>query len=373
MADAKLRQLGYDFCSGKDHDLRKPHLALASESTMQPVRIGIVGLGKNTRNRHVPGFQAIDGVEIVSVCNRRSESTSQAAEEFGIPKTFDAWEQLVADEDIDAVMIGTWPYLHCPITLAALENGKHVLTEARMACNLEEARQMLDAAHTHRELVTQIVPSPFGLRGGGQVRDMLDSGYIGELREFTVRGANGDFANTDAPLHWRQSAEFSGINMLALGILHETLTRWIEDPRWVFASAKTFSSHATRPDSVHILSELPNGARGIYHLSGVVQHGGEFGVELFGTDGTIKYEFGSDRLLAARSNDSALDEVQVPTEKQGGWRVEADFIEAIRNGNTPTLTDFAAGVRYMEFTEAVELSARDSRPVTLPLSGKEPA
>lgn len=335
---------------------------------MQPVRIGIVGLGKNTRNRHVPGFRAIEGVELVSVCNRRPESTKQAAGEFGIPKTFDNWEQLVADDDIDAVMIGTWPYLHCPITLAALENRKHVLTEARMACNLAEARQMLEAANAHPDLTAQIVPSPFGLRAGDQVRELLDDGYIGELREFVIRGANSDFANPTAPLHWRQSAEFSGINMLALGILHETLTRWIPNPSWVFASAKTASPQATRPDSVHIMTELAGGARGLYHLSGVVHHGGGFGIELFGASGTIKYDFASDRLLVASSDDGTVQEVAVPKDKQGGWRVEADFIEAIRGGDKPTLTNFAGGVRYMEFTEAVERSARASLPVTLPLT-----
>jgi len=107
------------------------HISSARLSLMNQVRIGIVGLGRNTRDRHVPGFRAIEGVEIVSVCNRTPESARRAAEEFAIPKTFDSWEALVRDNDIDAVMIGTWPYVHCPITLAALEHRKHVLTEAR--------------------------------------------------------------------------------------------------------------------------------------------------------------------------------------------------------------------------------------------------
>ena len=334
---------------------------------MKPVRIGIVGLGKNTRLRHVPGFRDIKGVELVSVCNRRAESTRQAANEFGIPKTFDSWEPLVGDDDIDAVMIGTWPYLHCPITLAALENGKHVLTEARMACSLDEARHMLAAANAHPELVTQIVPSPFGLSVGAQICQMLQAGFLGELREFVVRGANADLADPSAPLHWRQSAEFSGINMLALGILHEALTRWIPDPIWVFASTETFSPRASRPDSVHILTKLANGARGVYHLSGVAHHAGGFAIELFGTHGTIRYDLGSDRLLAGKSGEEALEEVMVPIENQGGWRVEADFIQAIRGGPRPTFTDFAAGVRYMEFTEAAERSASDLQPISLPL------
>ena len=335
---------------------------------MNPVRIGIVGLGKNTRDRHVPGFRAIKAVEIISVCNRSRESSERAAEQFAIPKTFDAWQELVRDDDIDAVMIGTWPYAHCPIALAALEHGKHVLTEARMASSLVEARCMLDASNAHPELVTQVVPSPFGFRAGSRLRQMLADGYIGELREFVVHGANADFANSDAPLHWRQSAELSGINMLALGILHEALIRWIPDPVKVFASSATFREGASRPDSVHILTELPGGARGVYHLSGVVHHGSGFVIELYGTHGTLKYDFTNDRLLAGKSTDGDLNEVDVPTEEQGSWRVEADFVEAIRSGERPALTDFANGVRYMEFTEAVARSARHCAPVSLPLT-----
>src|SRR5438445_13658826 len=129
------------------------------------LRIGLVGAGANTRARHIPGFQALPEVEMVAVCNRRPESTRAVAREFGIPRTFEHWQELVADADIDAVVIGTWPYLHCPITLAALEAGKHVLTEARLSLNAAEAHQMLAAARRHPHLITQVVPSPFGLKG----------------------------------------------------------------------------------------------------------------------------------------------------------------------------------------------------------------
>ena len=72
------------------------------------IRIGLIGAGKNTRERHIPGFQAIDGVEVVSVCNRSRESSQRVADQFGIPKVIENWQDLVADDDIDAVCIGTW-------------------------------------------------------------------------------------------------------------------------------------------------------------------------------------------------------------------------------------------------------------------------
>ena len=94
--------------------------------------------GSNTRQRHIPGFRKIAGVDLVGVVNRTPESSARAAQEFHIPRVYPNWRALVDDPDVDAVMIGTWPNLHSEITCAALDAGKHVLTEARMARNAEE-------------------------------------------------------------------------------------------------------------------------------------------------------------------------------------------------------------------------------------------
>jgi len=345
------------------------------------IRIGIVGLGANTRTRHVPGLRACPGVEIVGVCNRSPQSTAAAAAEFNIPRTYARWEDLVADAEIDAVVIGTWPYLHAPITIAALNSRKHVLTEARMAMNASEARQMLAASRQHPELVAQIVPSPFGLRCDAVVKEMLADGLIGTLREVVVLGASDQFADPHAPLHWRQVKRYSGASMLTLGILHETLTRWTPAPRRVWAQCRTFTEHRVdpasgrsaaveSPDTVRVLTELPGGACGLYHLSAVTRFGPGSQIHLYGSEGTLKYLLvPHDRLLAGRAGESELHEVAIPPEKAGGWRVEAEFIDAIRGPGKVEFTDFETGVAYMEFTEAVARSADRGLPVDLPLEG----
>ena len=134
------------------------------------LRIGIVGAGANTRSRHIPGFQALDGVEVTAVCNRSRASGQKVADEFGLAQVFERWEDLVASDQVDAVCVGTWPYLHCAVSVAALEAGKHILTEARMAMDLAEARQMLAAAQT-TDRVAMIVPAPFS--GGSSSERVL--------------------------------------------------------------------------------------------------------------------------------------------------------------------------------------------------------
>ncbi|MFQ5732351.1 MAG: Gfo/Idh/MocA family protein [Planctomycetaceae bacterium] len=346
-----------------------------------PIRIGIVGAGNNTRTRHVPGFRAIDGVAITGVVNRSPESTRRVAEEFDIPRQFENWEQLVESDDVDAVLIGTWPYRHCEITCAALEAGKHVLCEARMAGDAAEAHRMLETSRRHSHLTAQIVPSPFGLAQHEYVLGLLNDGFLGELRELIVIGATDLWGDASQPLHWRQETQFSGRNALALGILHEAAMRWTPPTIRVFAQAATFETArpasdrsdatiADVPDSVQIVTQLQGGARGLYHLSGVSRFGPGKQIHLYGSRGTIKLLLSPDeRLLIGSAGDAELREPDIPPEQRGGWRVEAEFIGSIRGEETVRFTDFETGVRYMEFTDAVHQSAAENRPVDLPLQG----
>jgi predicted dehydrogenase len=352
------------------------------------LRVGLIGAGGNTRLRHIPGLKALPGVEIVAVCNRRPESTAAIAREFGVPRTFAQWQDLVADPDIDAIAIGTWPYLHCPITLAALDAGKHVLTEARLSMNAAEAHRMLAASRASSKLVAQVVPSPLGLKGNNVMRELLQEGYLGEMQEIQVFGLNAGLADPAAPLSWRQDAALSGFNMLALGIVHETLLRWAPPPVRVLAQANAFvptridpQSGVRRPvgtpDCVQVLAILENGARATYHFSGVTAFGQHMAIYLHGSEGVLHYDLSDDRILGAsrRRGDapgkaSDLKEIPIPPEKAGSWRVEQDFVDSIRKGTPVRLTNFATGVQYMEFTEAVARSANQGEAIDLPLTGE---
>ena len=342
------------------------------------LRIGIVGAGQITRQRHIPGFRAIDGVEITGVCNLRRESSMRVAREFDIPRIYESWEHLVDDDEIDAVVIGTWPYLHCPITLAAFDSGKHVLSQARMAMNAREAQRMLDRAKECPSLAAMVVPSPYGLTGETFVRSLITDGFLGGLLEVHVQGLNSDLADPQTPLGWRQVTRYSGFNMLALGILYETVCRWVAPANRVFAYASKITPQRPdpktgklagvgTPDSVQVLTTQEDGSCGVYRLSGVTWHENRMSMALYGSEGTLIYEFLRDEIRGARRDEPGLSAVPIPEDQRAGWRVEADFVAAIRGERPVTHTDFATGVRYMQFTEAVARSSRHQLPVTLPL------
>jgi predicted dehydrogenase len=363
----------------QDHSLLLKVRSRMAARTRSSIRIGIVGAGDNTRRRHIPGLRVIPGVELTGVVNRTTASTERVATEFGM-RPFPDWKSLVADPSIDAIVIGTWPNLHSEVTCAALEAGKHVLCEARMARNVAEARLMQAASIAHPNCVAMLVPSPFCLLSDIEVPQLLDNRFIGDLRELVVLGADDQFHDYSRFFHWRQDADISGVNVLTLGILHETVLRWVPQPTRVFAQTQTFepirpnpsgpgNSQVTVPDSVQVLTQIPGGARGIYHFSGIDLHGPGKQIHLYGSSGTIKLIFGAEeRILIGRVGDAELRELTIPPEKRKGWRVEAEFIGAIRGEEPVRRTDFAAGLQYMEFTEAVARSAASGLPVELPLA-----
>ncbi len=342
------------------------------------IRIGIIGAGNVTRDKHVPGFLAIPGVKVIGVCNQRRESASRVAREFNIPKIYSTWENVIDDDDVDAVFIGSWPYLHCPVTLAAFDAGKHVLTEARMAMNSREAQRMYDRSKEVPQLTAMIVPSPYGLTGEAYLRSLIAGGYLGKLREVHVDGLNSDLADPATPLGWRQMTKFSGFNMLSLGILYETALRWVPQANRVMAYAskiiesrvdleKNQLAPVGNPDSVQVLTTQEDGSVGVYRLSGVLWHGPGMSIALYGSEGTLIYDLIRDEIRGAKRTDPALELLPIPANLRGGWNVEADFIAAIRGERPVTHAPFAMGVRYMQFTEAVARSSRHQHPVSLPL------
>jgi predicted dehydrogenase len=342
------------------------------------IRIGIVGAGQITRTRHMPGFRGIAGVRIVGVCNRRRETATRFAREFEIPKVYGNWEDLVTDPGVDAVVIGAWPYLHCPVTLAAFDAGKHVLTQARMALNAREAQRMLDRARESPRLTAMIVPSPYGLTGDAHMRALIAKGFLGDLREVHVHSLNSQLADPATPISWRQLTRYSGFNMLTLGIVYETALRWVPPAKRVLAYASKIIPHrfdpeqdkkvrVGAPDNVHAITTQEDGSAGVYRLSGVVWHEDSMGIALYGSEGTLIYDLLRDEIRGAGKQDTELQSIPIPSSLRGGWQVEADFIAAIRGERAVTHTDFETGARYMQFTEAVARSSRHQVPVTLPL------
>jgi predicted dehydrogenase len=336
------------------------------------LRVGIVGAGGIVRQRHLPGLQALPQVEVVAVCNSSKESARQVAKDFHIPDVMDDWAELIDRPDLDIIWVGTPPVLHAPITISALEAGKHVFCQGRMAMNIAEAREMLAAAQARPQQVTMLCPPPHGMRGDLFLQKLLREGYAGELWHFKLSALNGQFSDPLAPAHWRQRTELSGHNVLTAGIYAEVIERWLGSPRRLHAQMKVsvpkrgnYVVHV--PDVVQVFGQWANGLAGSLEWSGVAQFAPDETLAIYGRDGTLVYNFTQDKIFGARRGESGFKELVVPTELERTWTVERDFVQAVIQGGFPE-PSFETGVKYMEFTDAIHRSARGGHAVELPLS-----
>ena len=123
----------------------------------------------------------------------------------------------------------------------------------------------------------------------------------------------------------------------------------------------------TVPDHVDIVCEMACGAQTHMLFSAVSGLSRAEEVWLYGSQGMVRLDPGAGALYGGRRGDRQLTEIDISTEKQGNWRVEEEFVNAIRGTEEVTHTTFEDGVRYMEFTEAVARSAQSGEAIPLPL------
>ena len=324
------------------------------------LRLGIVGAGNIVRTRHLPALKKNPDVEIVAVSNSTYESSEQFCKEHCKGATPMAnWADLLALPDLDIIWIGTPPYMHSAVTISALEAGKHVFCQARMSMDLAEAEEMLAASKRFPELVTMLCPPPFGMRADLLVKKLLAENFVGTPHGVRLQSFTGVYLNPEAPAHWRQKIEISGLNVLTLGIYVEVLQRWLGNITGVFARGKILNAerrgyHVIIPDMLNVLCVFENGAEGVLEFSGVHAGAPNDRLRIFGDRGALVYDFTNERLRSIKYGGRELEDVDVPKELVTEWRVEDDFISAVKSkGRVRPRPNFEDGVRYMRVVQAV--------------------
>jgi UDP-N-acetylglucosamine 3-dehydrogenase len=207
------------------------------------LRVGIIGLGAFGES-HIRAYREIPYVELAAVASRRPEHAREIAARYGIPAWYGSYEQLIADEAIDAVSITTAEHEHREPAVAALKAGKHVLVEKPLATTLEDARAIVDAARTSTGI----------LMPGHILR--FDATYAA-AREATVTGRLGRVVAIAARRNRPQD------HIPIYGRVHPALVTAIHDIdilRWI-AGAEVRRVHA-----IDRIAKRDNGAHGLWGL-----------------------------------------------------------------------------------------------------------
>ena len=340
---------------------------------MDRVRVGLIGAGGVARTRHLPALAKIPEADLRLVWSRDTARAAGVADEFGIASTASSWEEIAESDEIDAVIVATPPVLHHPVTLRALSAGKHVLSQARMARNLREAREMLRASEAAPHLVTCLYPPLPGLKGDRVMVRLLRDGFVGDIREVRVTGVS--LLEPGDGYSWQSDPDVTGVNTMTMGMWAEVLNRWVGPATLVTAAGSSHRRKRTTvdgatvdsvvPDSLGIAAVLECGATATYHFSTAAAFGPGSSIEIYGSRGALVYTLFEERIQGATAGHDALEPVPVPEEEERRQTTDSEFVRAILEG-TPVYPDFPEGVRYMEFSEAVAVSLATGKAVPVP-------
>jgi predicted dehydrogenase len=269
----------------------------------RPVGIALVGTGFAVRTQ-LPAFRVVPGAEVRALVGRDAGRTADIARRSGIPFATDRLDAVLARPDIEVVCIATPPDLHAPMAAAALRAGKHVLCEKPLALDAGTAVALCRTARQHPDrlaLVDHQLRFTPTLR---RLRRLVADGYVGTPLHVGATLLVARWLDRGRPFTWWQESARGGG---ALGAFGSHLVDWL---RWTFGEvdavratlATCIASRAQaaelRPrrvdsDDYAALWLRCGGASPLQAsvlLSAVAHRGGGLGIDVFGTEGTLRFD-----------------------------------------------------------------------------------
>jgi len=368
--------------------------------------IGVVGAGRWANWAHLPGWSRDERCEIVAICDREADRASAAAREFGVPVVTGDYRELLKRDDIDIIDVVTGDSEHLEINVAAVEAGKHVLSEKPVAHDFRDVRRVADLA-AEKGLKTKV---GFTFRYSPAVRylkDLIDSGSLGTPFIYNAYEQNSQWLNPATPL---RSSERAGDGPLQVASLEGYGAPVIDIGHWFMGSdlvavvgvmrnfipervlASTGELARVNIDDGDIfIGEFASGAICSVQSS-FVAVGNYPGIEVrvYGSEGAaiarLIEEFGvCETLKVARPDDVEFREIGVPDSyyPPGGnpresWRtlyyanLTANFASEVLGELAGNEGNFRDGLWVQEVINAVEISHHERRWVSLPLAEVRP-
>jgi predicted dehydrogenase len=350
---------------------------------MGALKLGVIGCGV-MGTRHLQSAVALDGVEPFAAADLIAERVEEAQRQFGVARTYPSGAALVADPDVEAVVLA-FPTAGRPkLALAALRAGKHVLTEKPVAMNAAQVRRMIAA---RGRLVAAVLSCrqrfmPHAVAAA----DFIASGTLGSLRLLRMRSIDpaGPRPETLRP-SWRlRTAENGGGILMNWGCYDLDyllgLTDWTLEPRTVLAQ--------TWPIPPQLASHVVPDSDAETHYAALVQCAGGTAItlergeympaqadhawQIIGTRGALNL-----RLLPGKNKQVVFDETTSADgvspkiiwqgDEEWGTAVHApmaDFVEAIRTGRPPA-TPLERALVVQQITDAIYRSAATEKAVRL--------
>ncbi len=272
-------------------------------------KVAVIGYGFAGKAFHSYLVGLEPGLQLQGIASRNSETRKRAEKERSC-RSFESFEEVLSDPEIDLVVLATPNHVHAEYSIRALEAGKHVVTDKPMAVTLEECDAMIQAAEKSGKVLSVFQ----NRRWDGDfltLRKLLDEGELGELRWLEMA-----WVRPNAPGGWRGKAEFGGGRLFDLGahMLDQTLLLFPQKVTSVYC--RTHHDYPDRDVESHAMMIIgfEHGATAVIDTSGM-NHTDKPRMQAFGTEGSyIKY--GVDPQEQAMKEER-IDEAVEPEEKYG--------------------------------------------------------
>lgn len=322
---------------------------------MRKIRWGVLSTARIGIEKVIPAMQLGEYCMVTAIASRKLEKAQAAARRLGIGKTYGAYEELLADPDIDAVYIPLPNHLHVPWAIKALNADKHVLCEKPIGLSAAEAQELLDATKKFPRLK---VMEAFMYRHHPQwqwAQQWVSEGKIGEVRTIQTFFS---YYNTD-PSDIRNKADIGGGGLMDIGCYCISLARFI------FGAEPWRVCGIMEDDPEFKVDRLTSGilefANGTSTFTCATQLVPYQRVNIFGTKGWIEIEIPfnapSDRPCKLWHGDSAkIEEVALETCDQ--YTIQGDLFSRAVLEDREVPVPLEDAVANMQVIEALVLSAK---------------
>lgn len=350
---------------------------------MSKLKVGIIGVGSIARI-HIEAYQKHPDVEVYAFCDINQKQLDKMGDQYGVDRRYTNLDEMLALDEIDAVSVCTWNCAHASCTIAALDAKKHVLCEKPMAMNVEEAKEMKEAAERNEKLLM----IGFVRRHGNDcdtMKEFIESDFFGDIyyAKATYLRRNGN------PCGWfGDLARSGGGPLIDLGVHVIDLVRYMNgNPKPVSVYGATFqklgnrnelkdkkgyvSASATDHDTcdvedlVSALIRFENGFVLDVEASFSLNIKGDIGkIELFGDKGGAKFD--SELELYSIINDRMVDINFKNKITTGDFFTKElhHFVDCITTG-IECIAPAQDGVEIMQILTAIYESARTGHEVIL--------
>lgn len=352
------------------------------------LRVGIVGTGL-MGSAHANALRWND-IQVAGILGSTNEKSNQAANELGIPKAYQSFEELVNDDEIDVIHLTTPNHLHYPHAKAALLAGKHVVCEKPLTMNTAESKELMLLGR-EKNLVTAV---NFNFRMSAMVQKALDIVRNGDIgKPFIIHGSYlQDWLLYPTDWNWRLDTNVGG----QLRTVGDIGSHWLDLVSYVsglrilevFADFKTFYDKRYKltetgkqqeinidsEDYASILIHFENGVQGVLSISQLCAgHKNRLFFEINGSKSSIAWDAEqSDQLwLGYRDQENQIlkNEQKKETSENKKQTSSDTFNELYRRiysyllagdlRKKPDFPTFEDGHYGMLVSEAIELSARE--------------